>query len=175
MGFDGSNTNVRRAVSISRKDSQDLKSSDYNTLETGSLENCRAVNDKTLRLLDVTSEEDFLEKCSVRFVLGGSEKFDGPVKEGYPKKIYAIFTYNGIEFEPCKVWDTNSTKVSDETALFGNTVRELSEQNPNEEIVPISMGRTKGLVKEQPQGEQVSLMEAGLVKDVYSISFDNDQ
>lgn len=147
------------------KDLGDLQDwTTYNTTFSRSLEESVAEDDNSLRLLDVTSEPDFLNKCEV--------ELDAVDQGGFTTRIIATFTYNGHRYTPVDVWDASEGDHSE----FGRLVRTFAKnKKPGTKIVPIRLGRTNGIIFEQPGGTRVSLTEAGLVDDVYSVSFTNDQ
>ena len=175
MGITGSGATVISNVQIGDDKQTGIEWRDYNTLRTMSLNESRAIDDENIYLRDFTSNEDFLTEAKIELKIGGKTSLEEPIEEGSPGRIYAIFTYKGHTFTPVMVWDTESENVSKENAQFGNQVRELIRNNPGKKIVPLVVSKTKGIIWDQPNGEKVSLTDAGLVQDVYAISFDNDQ
>lgn len=175
MGITGSGATVISNVQIGDDKQTGIEWRDYNTLRTISLNESRAVDDENIHLRDFTSNDDFLTEAKIELKIGGKTSLEEPIEEGDPGRIYAIFTYKGHTFTPVMVWDTESEKISKENAQFGNQVRELIRNNPGKKIVPLVVSKTKGIIWDQPNDEKVSLTDAGLVQDVYAISFDNDQ
>lgn len=174
IGIDGSDAPVLNIIDTSEASSAP-RWEILNTVHTKSLSQSKALDDDSIYLKQFTSDKDFITNAEFEFVLGGSKTFDGDVATGAPKKIYVIVKYKGHTFEPVAVWDTTSEEAEEENKGFGDAVRSLIENNPGKKVIPVVVKRSKGTAFKQPNGEKVSLIDAGLVDDVYTISFDNDQ
>ena len=137
---------------------------DFNTTHIKSLEKSVAEDDSKLRLIDVTSNDDFIEKADIELDYFPNGKGGG--------QVVAIFTYNGHRYTPVDVWDTSTG----ENNTFGLQVKTLAaNKKKGDKIVPVRVGRTNGVIMNQPKGEAVSLLDAGLIEDVYSVAFNNEQ
>ena len=178
IGITGDEATLPEVITLKQMAYDGLTRDDYNAVFAkgeDSLQTSVAVDDPKIHLEDFTSEEGFLENVQAEFKLGGRAHFDDKLQDGQQPRVYVVFTYKGHTFTPVKMWEANTDKISENNSQLAQTVINLITNNPGKKVVPVLIGRSRGVVKDQPNGIMVNLKDAGLVTDEYAVSFDNLQ